>query len=95
MQRKKLNDNKKSILHLEDMFSKQQNIFLMNVTYVILSLCLARDKKNRSNAKLKQNGAYRHHETITVPCLISIQIWDWQSCFKNSFLQHSVIEFKS
>lgn len=76
MQRKKLNDNKKSILHLEDMFSKQQNVFLMNVTYVILSLCLARDKKNRSNAKLKQNGAYRHHETITVPCLISIQIWD-------------------
>jgi len=32
------------ILHLEDMFSKQQNVFVMNVTYVVLSLCLAGDK---------------------------------------------------
>lgn len=28
----------KGILHLEDTFSKQQNIFVMNVTYVVLSL---------------------------------------------------------
>lgn len=41
----------KGILHLEDMFSKQQNIFVTNVTYVVLSLCLAGDKKNRSKAK--------------------------------------------
>lgn len=41
----------KGILHLEDMFSKKQNIFVMNVTYVVLSLCLAGDKKNRSKAK--------------------------------------------
>lgn len=36
------------------------------------TLSLARDKKNRSMAKLKQNGAYRHRETITVLCLISL-----------------------
>lgn len=62
----------KGILHLEDMFSKQQNSFVMNVTYVVVTLCLAGDKKNRSKAKWKQNGAYRHRETITVLCLISI-----------------------
>lgn len=48
MQRKKLNYN---ILHLEDMLSKQQNIFVMDVTCVILALCLAGDKKNRSETK--------------------------------------------
>lgn len=72
MQRKEAELQHKGILHLEDMFSKQQNIFVMNVTYVVLSLCLAGDKKNRSKAKWKQNGAYRHRGTITVLCLISI-----------------------
>lgn len=43
----------KGILQQEDMFSAQQNIFVMNVTYVVLFLCLAGDKKNRSNAKMK------------------------------------------
>lgn len=43
----------KGILQLEDMFSAQQNIFVMYVTYVVLFLCLAGDKKNRSNAKMK------------------------------------------
>lgn len=50
VQRKKMS---KGILHLEDMFLTQQNIFVMNVTYVVLFLCLAGDKKNRSNAKMK------------------------------------------
>lgn len=51
MQRKKLNYN---VLHLEDMLSKQHNIFVRDVTCVILTLSLAGDKKNRSKAK-KEN----------------------------------------